>query len=154
MTDPARHGYIVVELAAEQTHALRLAVLRNDTPTTSVVFDGDDLTGTVHLGVSASDVGGDGIVAISTWVPKSIGGEPAVQLRGMATAQSVRGTGVGVMLLAEGCRRASAVAPLVWARARDTALGFYTRNGFDVVGEGFVDPSTGKPHHVIVRRST
>ena len=44
--------------------------------------------------------------------------------------------------------------PLVWARARDTALEFYLRHGFVVDGEGFIDEQTLKPHHVIVRRLT
>jgi hypothetical protein len=41
----------------------------------------------------------------------------------------------------------------VWARARDTALGFYRRHGFEVVEPGFVDEATALPHHVIVLRT-
>ena len=44
------------------------------------------------------------------------------------------------------------VSPLVWARARDTALAFYVRHGFRVTGDGFVDEATQLPHHVVVRR--
>ncbi|MGA1594495.1 MAG: hypothetical protein ACO371_07620 [Ilumatobacteraceae bacterium] len=42
-------------------------------------------------------------------------------------------------------------AELVWARARDTALTFYTSRGFEVFGEGYVDLSTGLPHHDVIR---
>ena len=38
---------------------------------------------------------------------------------------------------------------LLWAHARDTALSFYTRAGFTVVGDGFVTPDTGLPHHLV-----
>ena len=140
--------FTVVELTAEQTHPLRLVVLRSDTPSTMVTFAEDDLPGTVHLGV----VDGTDIVAISTWVPRTYEGEPAVQLRGMATAPDLQGQGVGALLLEAGCLRAASGASLVWARARDTALDFYVRHRFVVDGEGFIDEHTSKPHHLIHRR--
>ena len=140
--------YTVAELTAEETYPLRLAVLRNDTPSSDVTFAEDDVPGTVHLGVRE----GDQVVAISTWIPRPYDGEPAVQVRGMATALHVRGQGVGALLVEAGCERAALIAPLVWARARDTALPFYLRHGFTVVGDGFIDESTGKPHHLITRR--
>lgn len=140
--------YALVDLTAEQTYPLRLAVLRSDTPSTVVAFDQDDWPGTLHLGVRH----GDDIVAISTWTQRPFNNEPAVQLRGMATATHVRGSGVGSLLLESGCQRVAPGAPLVWARARDTALGFYLRHGFSVDGEGFIDELTQKPHHIILRR--
>lgn len=143
--------FTVVEIAADDTYELRLQVLRNDTPSAIVTFAEDDLPGTFHLGVRDAD---NHLVAVSTWILRPFREEPAVQLRGMATAARVRGQGAGVILLEAGCRRAAATAPLVWARARDTALGFYLRHGFVVDGEGFIDEQTMKPHHVIVRRLT
>jgi GNAT superfamily N-acetyltransferase len=140
--------YTVVEISAEETHPLRLAILRGDTPSRVATFAEDDLAGTVHLGVR----GADGIVAISTWIPRAFDDEPAVQLRGMATATNLQGRGVGALLLEAGCERAATVAPLVWARARDTALDFYVRHGFTIEGDGFIDEQTQKPHHLIVRR--
>jgi predicted GNAT family N-acyltransferase len=140
--------FTVVELAAVETHPLRLAVLRADTPTKVVTFAGDDEPGTVHLGVRD----GDAIVAVSTWLPSRYGDEPAVQLRGMATAEHLQGSGLGSILIEAGCQRAAKAGSIVWARARDTALPFYLRHGFAVDGEGFVDDTTGLPHHVIVRR--
>ncbi|MEA3184669.1 MAG: hypothetical protein QOJ74_1146, partial [Ilumatobacteraceae bacterium] len=95
---------------------------------------------------------GDAVVATSTWMPNDYRGEAAVQLRGMATAEHLRGSGLGAILIEAGCRRAAQVAPLVWARARDSALGFYLRHGFTVDGDGFVDDATQLPHHVIIRR--
>lgn len=140
--------WAVVELTAADTHPLRLTVLRADTPTKVVTFEGDDDAGTFHLGVRD----GDELVAISTWIPNTYAGEVAVQLRGMATAAHLQGSGLGAALIDAGCQRAAHVAPIVWARARDTALGFYLRHGFTVEGEGFIDTSTQLPHHVIVRR--
>ncbi len=156
---PARSGRSertereIVELAAGETHALRAAVLRNDTPSIDVVLSGDDDPGTLHLGIR-DDTGQ--VVAVSTWqpapAPHGVDGATAVQLRMMATAAAVRGTGTGAQLLEAGVARAFAAgADVVWANARDSALGFYTGHGFSVVGDGFVTAATALPHHVIAR---
>ena len=142
--------HTVVELTADETHALRLTVLRDDTPTQVVAFPEDELPGTFHLGVRD----GTDVIAVSTWAPRPYNDTHAVQLRGMATAAHRQGHGLGALLLEAGCLRAATVAELVWARARDTALGFYLRHGFTIEGEGFIDGHTQKPHHVIVRRLT
>jgi len=139
----------VGEIAAGDTHDLRRRVLRQGMPSTEVEFVEDRWPGVVHLGVFV-----DGsIVAISTWVPREHDGEPAaVQLRGMATAPELQGRGIGGLLLEAGCDRMGADgARVVWARARDAALDFYTRHGFRVDGDGFVDETTQLPHHMVVR---
>ena len=70
----------------------------------------------------------------------------------MAVDDGRRGSGIGAVLLAAGVQRAfDDGAAAVWANARDTALAFYARHGFDVVGDGFVDAATGIPHHRIRR---
>ena len=38
-------------------------------------------------------------------------------------------------------------ASLLWANGRDTALGFYERAGFTVVGDGYLMGESGLPHH-------
>jgi GNAT superfamily N-acetyltransferase len=149
----ARPDWTIVELTTEQTHPLRRAVLRNGTPTDDVRFAEDDWPGVIHLGVIDDEV----LVGTSTWIPRPFADEPetdAIQLRGMATAHSHQGTGVGEALLRAGCARAvESNAALVWANARDSALGFYTAHGFVVVGEGFIDATTTQlPHHVVARR--
>lgn len=152
----------VVRLAAPDTHGLRAAVLRHDTPTDDVEFPEDLWPGVLHLGLRA-----DGeLVAVSTWVPRPApaalalhdeGADSAlnVQLRGMATARALQGHGLGGRLLEAGCAEmARQGAVLVWANARDAALAFYTRHAFEAKGDGFVEPITQLPHHVIVRRLT
>jgi GNAT superfamily N-acetyltransferase len=142
----------VAEIDPAETHVLRRTVLRDDDPARSVTFEGDGSPGTVHLGV-LDDSGA--IIAVSTWIPNSWAGEPsrrAVQLRGMATAVEWQGTGVGRLLFVEGISRAAAAGfDVMWARARDSALGFYERHGCRVHGDGFIDATTGLPHHIVVR---
>lgn len=138
---------MIVRLDSAETHALRTSVLRNGTPSDVVTFEGDDDPDTVHLGWRADDA----VLAISTWMHRSYYVRPsldAYQLRGMVTALSIRGTGIGSKLLREGielCTTRGAEA--VWARARDSAIEFYEAHGFSVVGDGYVDGETGEPHH-------
>jgi thiamine transport system ATP-binding protein len=146
-------GLRVIELSPAQTHDLRRRVLREGRDDADVVFDGDDEESTLHLG--AVDAGGT-LVGVSTWLwrPCPIDAGPCdCQLRGMAVDRSRQGDGIGGVLLAAGVERALAAgATAVWANARDTALGFYARNGFGVIGDGYVDTATGLPHHRIRRR--
>jgi predicted GNAT family N-acyltransferase len=141
----------LVELRSQDTHALRRAVLRNETPSDEVVFDGDELESTFHLGVR---IDGE-VVAISTWLERPYPDRPAdrgFQIRGMATVAAHRGQGLGAQLLEAGIDRCRADgAALVWARARDTAMAFYARHGFATVGRGYVDLTTGLPHHDVIR---
>ena len=73
----------------------------------------------------------------------------AVQLRFMAVDPAMQGRGVGRDLLDQAIRglRQQRVR-LLWANGRDTALGFYRRAGFVIVGEGFIH-EPGLPHHLV-----
>jgi GNAT superfamily N-acetyltransferase len=126
-------------------------VLRNGTPSDDVVFDGDELESTFHLGLRLEGE----LVAISTWLERPYPDRPAdpgFQLRGMATVDEHRRAGFGTRLLEAGCDRCrSTGATVVWARARDTALPFYVRHGFAATGVGYVDLTTGLPHHDVIR---
>ena len=141
----------VVEIPAAATHQLRRVVLRDGTASDAVVFDGDELGSTWHLGAR---VGGT-IVAISTWMVRTYPDRPAApahQLRGMATAPDHRRSGIGAHLLAAGVARCIELGDdLVWARARVSALGFYERHGFEPIGADYVDLATGLPHRDIIR---
>lgn len=138
----------IVEVRAEQTWPLRRAVLRTGTPSTDVVLEGDDDPGTVHLG--ARD-GHGALLAVSTWIPQAWAGSPteaAVQLRAMAVDPDRRAAGIGALLLRHGLTTmADRGVRVVWANARDSALDFYLRHGFEVDGDGFVDEATGLAHH-------
>lgn len=148
---PSVGGVHLVELSAEQTHPLRRSVLRDGTTTDDVDFEGDDLASTFHLGIDT----GDRVIAVSSWMERRYPdrpGDAGYQLRGMATATEHRGKGLGMVLLDAGieiCRARGAT--VLWARARDGALGFYERHGFATVGAGYVDLSTGLPHHDVIR---
>jgi GNAT superfamily N-acetyltransferase len=143
----------VLQVAVEDIYDLRMEVLRRDTPSDNVHFAQDRDASTIHLAVR-DDAGA--VIAASTWTPRPFPdapGEPAVQLRGMAVLAEHRGRGIGAAMLAAGIEDARRRgAALVWANARDSALGFYVANGFTVSGDGFQTTDTDLPHHRVVKR--
>lgn len=140
-------------VTAAQVRPLRREVLRVDMPRATVDFDGDDESATFHL--AAVDSIGT-IVGVSSWMQRPLAETPeamSIQLRGMATKSTLQSRGVGSRLLEEGIEQARARETLwIWANARDTALNFYQRHGFQVVGDGFIEMVTGLPHHRVRRR--
>ncbi|MFZ9930427.1 MAG: GNAT family N-acetyltransferase, partial [Ilumatobacteraceae bacterium] len=144
---------LVRRVSVEDVRPLRLDVLRRGMANRVIDFDGDDEPTTVHL---AAFDGSGSIVGVSTWMMREHVGDPgasAIQLRGMATARHLQGRGIGAILLGAGLDLAKERgATLVWANARDAALAFYQRHGFEVVGEGFIESVTSLPHHRVVRR--
>lgn len=140
----------VVEITAADTHPLRKRVLRDGTRSDVLEFEGDELASTFHLGCR----GGGVLIGVSTWLERNYPDRPAdigYQLRGMATDPDHRGIGAGDAMVCAGLDRCRALgATLVWARARDTALGFYARHGFTTAGRGYIDLTTGLPHHDIL----
>lgn len=141
----------VISLPIADVLPLRVEVLRKGTPIAHCSYPEDDYDSIKHLGIKR-----DGqVVATSTWFNKAcpfFNDLPAVQLKGMAVSKILQGEGLGEQLIAAGVALAiERSASLVWARARDSALGFYFKCGFDAVGDGFIDEPTGMPHHIVIR---
>ncbi len=138
-------------LTGEETVPLRWAILRAGLPRETAVFPGDEAATSRHFGVLVDGL----LVGVATIhllpMPGTSEIEPAYQLRGMATAEEVRGLGVGGALLAAcvaearqegGCR--------LWCNARAPAAGFYEKHGFTRFGEAFEIPTAG-PHYLMAR---
>ncbi|HUR52152.1 MAG TPA: GNAT family N-acetyltransferase [Mycobacteriales bacterium] len=132
----------VRQVAAADTTDLRRRVLRGGRP---VALPGDDDPTAFHVGAFDDDrLVGTGNVRRepAPWAPD----EPAWRLRGMATEEDRRGTGVGERVLAAlvaHCRERGGGE--LWCNARTPARSFYRRAGFTEVGEEWVDPEIG-PH--------
>ena len=138
---------IVARAAVEAIRPLRHAVLRPDLPAESACFPGDDAAATIHLAARA----GGQVIGCASFMPSEFAGAPAWQLRGMATAPGWRGRGVGARLLAHADDLlADEPVRLLWCNARVTAIGFYERQGWQVVSEEFDIPTAG-PHRRMTR---
>lgn len=128
---------------------LRHAVLRAGLPRDTAIFPGDDASTTLHLGAFAADRN----VGCATFHLNEYHGEPAWQLRGMATADDYRGRGVGAALLtlAQEILMAESPLRLWWCNARKPAVPFYQKQGWRIDSEEFVIPTAG-PHFRMIRR--
>ena len=135
----------VERATAEETRALRHAVLRPHQKPEELVYASDDAPGTLHAIVRE-----DGrVVGTATVSREPHPREPREgdwRVRGMATAPDARGAGVGAALLGACIEHARAHGGRrVWCNARTPARRFYERAGFAVEGEEFELPEIG-PH--------
>ena len=144
------NDFFVEEVPTDEVLVLRMSVLRDGPPSQDPRYAEDDTVGSVHLGLRESGV----LVACSTWLPRPWPldqAAPATQLRGMAVVKHLQSKGLGNILLQAGITRAKALeSTYVWARARDRALYFYERNGFETIGDQFIDEATGLGHHLVM----
>ena len=143
---------LVGDIEAVETHDLRRRVLR-DGRAEHLVFPEDDRPGAFHLGARREPAGP--LLAVASFSPEPVphrSGRRAVRLRGMVTEPAYRGQGLGRDLLEEAVARLRAAAfDVLWANARDSALGFYEHLGFEVVGDGFLaGPAGDIPHHIVL----
>ncbi len=120
---------------------LRWRVLRPGRPRQSAIFDGDAQA--VHHGLWRDT---QLMVVLSLFpTPLEHGGMLyPQQLRGMATAPSAQGQGLGSILL----RTVQGGGPL-WCNARLRARSFYARAGWRPIGAEFEIPKVG-PHQRMV----
>ena len=151
---------VVRRALAEEVIGLRHAVLRHGLPRDAAVFPGDEAPTSRHYGAFR----GAAAVCCATLHASEWGGEPAFQLRGMATAPEAQRTGIGRRVLewveadlraaaAEGAGDADggAVPLLLWCNARVPAVEFYRAMGWAVASEPFEIPTAG-PHVRMVKR--
>ena len=140
-------------ITAEQARAVRHPILRAGLPPHTAMFPEDDGPRTAHLG--AFEFGR--LIAVATYFPEACRarpGVPAYRLRGMATLPPWQGQGGGRALVLAGQRLAEeAGARVVWCNARTTARGFYEKLGFEVEGEEFELPDSGR-HYVMIKDLT
>jgi GNAT superfamily N-acetyltransferase len=142
-------------IAPEQTHPLRLSVLRRNSVGKEVVWDRDADPDTFHLGGYA-----DGrLVCIATFQCEGCP-QPDVaacagdvyRLRGMATDPAYERRGIASALLAVGLDRLRRRgAALLWCHARVGAVNFYRKNGWDLYGEEFLVEDVGPHRWMAVR---
>lgn len=141
---------VVRPVRAEQTLDLRSRVLRNHMPGVPATAPEDALPGTWHLGAFA----GDRLVGVVSGFSEEAPSHPgttAQRFRFMAVEPHHQGGGVGSALLTEVIRASrERDARLLWANGRDSVLGFYSRLGFAVEGDGFMDATSHLPHHRVV----
>ena len=152
MTKSITSEFRVVQVAARELHELRRRVLRENDATKSVDEPRDAESSSMHFGGLLDDR----VVVSASFYPTTAplrSDLVSYQLRYMAVDADVQGRGYGARVLevAESAL-ADAGAEQLWANARDTALGFYLKTGWELVpGSEHISAETQLPHHVIVK---
>ncbi|MFC2109258.1 GNAT family N-acetyltransferase [Bacteroidota bacterium] len=122
-------------IETKTTYPIRLELLRHNSPI-SHEFSGDIDEDTFHLGVFFE---GD-LVSVSTYMKASHQNFKGsqYQLRGMATKEKFQGKGFGKIMIqkAESLLKEKGIE-ILWCNAREVALKFYQKQGFQLVGELF-----------------
>ena len=136
-------------VTADDILSLRHSVLRPGMHRSKAQYAVDDDPATLHF--AATDFNHP--LCCVTYVAGEWEGEPAYQLRGMATRADVRGRGIGRRLLAFSEKQILAMQlPLLhWCNARSHAVGFYVSQGWSVASDEFMIETVG-PHFKLVKR--
>jgi len=138
----------VLQISAQDTYPIRAQILRPGRPIEDCIFRGDDDEQTFHLGAF---VAGKLVSVASFYFEKHQMLDDTYQfrLRGMATIPEFQGQGLSSSLLKTAFPLIKKnFCTLLWCNARESALGFYRKVGFEQVGGVFDIPEIG-PHRLM-----
>jgi GNAT superfamily N-acetyltransferase len=148
----------IIEINANDTLSLRQRLLRQKLQPQDCYFPGDDDDTTFHLGCLIDSEWPSSLVGIVSMYKRdneTIHDGCGYQIRAMASDENVRGKGVGLKLLNTAQTKALARgADYIWANARVSAVGFYTKAGYDVVGDEFEIAGFGLHFVVYIRNQS
>ena len=140
----------IKKINSTETIIVRHPVLRFGKPIESCHFEGDDLPTTSHFGLYFENQ----LVAIISSFKvqnKLFIEENQYQIRGMAVLEEFQKKGFGEALL-NYCENEIRIkkGKLIWFNARETAVGFYKKSGYEVLGGKFEIPEVG-PHYILFK---
>lgn len=133
----------VKNIPFNKTFAVRHPVLRAGKPVETCYFEGDELPTTTHFGLFLEEKL-LGVLSVFKNECPIIESKNAYQYRGMAILAPYQNKKYGVLLLdAANTWVAEEQGDLIWFNAREKAIGFYERNGFEKRGSAFEIPGIG-----------
>ncbi len=135
-------------ISAEETYAVRHPVLRAGRPFEDCAFKDDELETTVHLGLFFKSE----LVGVATFLKNNnalFPEEHQYQLRGMAVLKFYQGYKFGTLLLNYGEQLLiRKKVKRIWFNARESAVRFYERHSYEIIGNAFYIPNVGG-HYVM-----
>ena len=138
------------EIAASDTYSLRHAILRPTEPLSACHYPLDGSS--IHLG-AFRDGKLLGVATAHAELKSDFPYRKQYRLRGMAVLSEVQGQGVGKEILVELLASLAAMEiPFLWCNAREIAIPFYERLGFQILGDFFDIPNIGR-HKVMFRET-
>ncbi len=135
-------------IPSEATLSVRQAVLRSGKPLSTCIFEGDDLETTVHFGLYYQ---GElaGIISLFENKNSIFTIENQFQIRGMAVLENFQKMGFGNLLVEKTEKFVTSKnASFIWFNARETAVGFYQKLGYAIIGTSFEIENVGT-HYVM-----
>lgn len=144
-------NYFIQEITATDTYPVRHLVLRAGKPIESCHFEGDELPSTHHFGCFL-DNQLIGVVSLFEAENLLLGAGKSFQIRGMAVLDSHQKQGIGETLVSKAesfC--ITEKARLIWFNARTSAVGFYQKMGYEIIGSEFEIKAVG-PHFLMCKQ--
>lgn len=133
------------------TFSVRHPVLRAGKPIESCFFDGDNLETTTHFGLFDVDKL-TGVISVYQNKNLIFNADIQFQIRGMAVLQEAQAFGYGKQLLEKAEADCIAKnADLIWFNARESAVGFYQKSGYQIAGDSFEIAGIGT-HYVMYKK--
>jgi GNAT superfamily N-acetyltransferase len=153
--NPLELAVILKKVSVDRIIELRHRMLREGLPAETAHFSGDDDPNTLHFAAFLADHAGEEMgktVCCASFMLNPLNGEPAWQLRGMATALEFQGQGVGRNLLrfSEKTLAEQSRIRFLWCNARLPAVTFYEKQGWCCISGVFQIPTAG-PHRKMTK---
>jgi len=142
---------VIKQIEYEQTYPIRQVVLRPGRSLETCFFKGDELQTTFHFGLFYQEKL-TGIISIFKNNNPLFSQTDQYQIRGMAVLPEYQKSGFGKQLVvySEIFLRNKSIL-LVWFNAREIAVDFYKKSGYQVIGKTFEISDVG-PHFVMFKK--
>lgn len=128
---------IIREISALETFPVRHPVLRPGKNIETCHFEGDSLPSTHHFGLFTDDELA-GVASLFKADYELFVEKTQFQLRGMAVLEKFQKRGIGVALVNYAESKAKSLnAEIIWFNAREIAVPFYQKLGYEVTGKPF-----------------
>jgi len=134
---------MIKEIQASETYWVRQEVLRKGKPIETCYFEGDDAVTTTHFGIELNKKI-IGIVSVYQVNSKLFFDEHQFQIRGMAVLEAHQQKGYGALLIERAEKYCFDLkASVIWFNAREKAVPFYEKSGYQIIGNSFEIPEVG-----------
>ena len=143
--------YSIQKINSTETYPVRHIVLRAGKPIESCQFNGDELGSTHHFGYYLNNQI-IGVISLFEIDNSLFIAQRPFQIRGMAVLPTYQKQGIGEALVKEAEKFCTTQkADLIWFNARTTAVGFYQKMGYEIVGSEFEINEVG-PHFLMFKK--
>lgn len=138
----------IKQINYKETYPIRQVILRPNRPLETCFFGGDELETTFHFGLFYKDKL-VGIISLFKNDNPLFQEENQYQIRGMAVLEQYQKYGFGKMLVQHSEKFLyEKNISFIWFNAREIAVNFYKKQGYEIIGNAFDIPDVGM-HYVM-----